>query len=91
MAPTYQVYLNTFNNDFTETLLIIFKALLQQRMIHPTEQFLLETCIYKKGKQKTVFFRSVGGDLPALDINISFQERERPGRGGDINDFILGR
>ena len=68
---------------------IIFKALLQQGMIHPTEQF-VRTYI-QEGKQKTcVLFRSAGGDLPALDINISFQEKRRPGRGGDINDFILG-
>ena len=45
----------------------------------------------QEGETKNLcFFRSAGGDLPAVDINISFQERERPGRGGDINDFILG-
>ena len=44
-----------------------------------------------EGETKNLcFFRSAGGNLPALDIDISFQERERPGRGGDINDFILG-
>ena len=32
----------------------------------------------QEGETKTCVFRSAGGDLPALDINISFQERERP-------------
>ena len=88
----YQVYLNTFSIiDFHRNTVDYIQGSFTTKDDTSDRAVFVRDMYIREGETKNLcFFRSAGGDLPAVDINISFQERERPGRGGDINDFILG-
>ena len=46
--------------------------------------------IIKEGNSKNICFdRPSSGDLSAAEFDLSFTQRERPGKGGFVDDFIL--
>tara|TARA_B100001057_G_scaffold90097_4_gene86339 strand:- start:2191 stop:9084 length:6894 start_codon:yes stop_codon:yes gene_type:complete len=87
----YQVYLNSYSIiDYHRNTVDYIQGSFTTKNNTSDRAVFVRDMYIKEGETKNLcFFRSAGGNLPALDINISFQERERPGRGGDINDFIL--
>ena len=88
----YQLYLNSYSiiDYHRNTVDYIQGSFTTKENTSDRAVFVRDMYINEGETKNLCFFRSAGGNLPALDIDISFQERERPGRGGDINDFILG-
>ncbi len=88
----YQLYLNSYSiiDYHRNTVDYIQGSFTTKENTSDRAVFVRDMYINEGETKNLCFFRSAGGNLPALEIDISFQERERPGRGGDINDFILG-
>ena len=88
----YQVYLNGYSIiDYDRNTVDYIQGTFTTKENTSNRAVFVRDMYINEGDTKNLCFsRPAGGNLPALDIDISFQERERPGRGGDKNDFILG-